>query len=507
MNVKNAQLIGSEIGVLLETDDPTKVDAALRGYLRVKVAIDSRKPLPTGFWRPLSDTTKRRVYYSYEGLCHFCFTCGRLGHLEDACRKCKSSDPPELQQERSWYGPWMAVDAPKSPHSNSDHLTRVNRKKPQSFRSTRRESSGPYNSQRSVHLSPSHNVRTTTLVEEASDSLVHATVNAVRPIMVTNFKISHPLVCAPCRPCLSFDDLPPTNLTKPYLGPRSNWFGLDTTTSATHTKGIQKLSPLAKANPNPTKPNSFAGPITFKPTTSLTLTELPNPSPSNLTIVDHPVSSIAREPITSSSSRDKEKGILVSPHSPKKLNSYRRRKPLFHNSLKCGTTISSPSTVSIPSTPNTPIFPTFETKTRKSTSKRLISETNFEPSCRYTKARLLLSAETTDLSNEYVAIPSNVVKRGGRGRGRGGRRGGGQRNGRSGTGAGRRGRGSATKVQNVESYHVTDLNLGTAEVVMGGIMEDSTRSTVPKACELFSMEGQSPLQGCGGWPGAATSHQ
>lgn len=133
MNVKNAQLIGSEIGVLLDTDDPTKVDAALRGYLRVKVAIDSRKPLPTGFWRPLSETTKRRVYYSYEGLCHFCFKCGRLGHLEDACGKCKSSDPPELQQERSWYGPWMAVDAPKSPHSSSAYSTRVNRKKPQSF--------------------------------------------------------------------------------------------------------------------------------------------------------------------------------------------------------------------------------------------------------------------------------------------------------------------------------------------------------------------------------------
>lgn len=118
-----------------------------------------------------------------------------------------------------------------------------------------------------------------------------------------------------------------------------------------------------------------------------------------------------------------------------------------------------------------------------------------------------MPAETTDLSNEFVVIPSDVFKRGGRGRGRGGRRGGGQHNGRSGICVGKRGRGSATKAKNVETDHVTNFNLESSEVVMGGIMDNSARSTLPKASELFSMEGQSPLQGCGGWPGAATSHQ
>ncbi|KAL6204842.1 hypothetical protein ACLB2K_022109 [Fragaria x ananassa] len=97
MNSRNAKLIGAEFGKVLEVEDLDEDDAVLRGYLRVKVLLDSRNPLPTGFWLPLNEFTRTRVEYAYEGLCDFCYTCGRLGHHMDSC-----SDRRLLSPERRW---------------------------------------------------------------------------------------------------------------------------------------------------------------------------------------------------------------------------------------------------------------------------------------------------------------------------------------------------------------------------------------------------------------------
>ncbi|BFG34736.1 hypothetical protein CerSpe_210100 [Prunus speciosa] len=72
MNVANAKVIGEEIGSVLEVKDPVMGKAITRGYLRVKVLIDSRKPFPTGFWLPESPHQSFRVEYCYEGLGDFC---------------------------------------------------------------------------------------------------------------------------------------------------------------------------------------------------------------------------------------------------------------------------------------------------------------------------------------------------------------------------------------------------------------------------------------------------
>lgn len=79
LNPKNAEMIGSDIGEVVELEDSSQIDLALRTYLRVKVLIDARNPLPTGFWLPLDNNTSTRVGYAYEGLCNFCFKCGGLG--------------------------------------------------------------------------------------------------------------------------------------------------------------------------------------------------------------------------------------------------------------------------------------------------------------------------------------------------------------------------------------------------------------------------------------------
>lgn len=105
MNLKNAEMIGAEIGTVMELEDPS-VDMKLRGFLRVKVLIDSRNPLPTGFWLPLNSYTKTRVEFSYEGLRDFCYKCGRLGHNMGGCKNLHLVCPEEVESEVQWYGPW-----------------------------------------------------------------------------------------------------------------------------------------------------------------------------------------------------------------------------------------------------------------------------------------------------------------------------------------------------------------------------------------------------------------
>lgn len=99
MNIKNAQLIHSEIGEVIEIEDPELVDVVLRGYLCVKVSLNSRKPLPTGFWLPLNDYTSRKVEYIYEDLYDFCHHCGTLGHTFDVCKNFRVHNPNEDQPE------------------------------------------------------------------------------------------------------------------------------------------------------------------------------------------------------------------------------------------------------------------------------------------------------------------------------------------------------------------------------------------------------------------------
>lgn len=106
MNQKNVEMIGAEIETVLELED-SSVDLKLRGFLRVKVLIDSRNPLPTSFWLPLNSYTKTRVEFAYEGLRDFCYKCSRLGHNMAGWKNLHLVCPEEVESEIQWYGPWM----------------------------------------------------------------------------------------------------------------------------------------------------------------------------------------------------------------------------------------------------------------------------------------------------------------------------------------------------------------------------------------------------------------
>ena len=61
---ENTITIGEGIGQLTQVDDPDTPDAAVLGYLRVKVKIDTKKPLPSGFSFPIPSDPLHRVIFA-----------------------------------------------------------------------------------------------------------------------------------------------------------------------------------------------------------------------------------------------------------------------------------------------------------------------------------------------------------------------------------------------------------------------------------------------------------
>ncbi|CAB4313666.1 unnamed protein product [Prunus armeniaca] len=132
MNATNAKIIGEEIGAVLEVEDPVMAKAITRGFLRVKVLIDSRKPFSTSFWLPRSAHQSFRVEYCYEGLGDFCYVCGLLGHCENACKG--SSESIRTLSENSWMKRCLPPIYPPLP---LEQLNRASRRRPPSARITR----------------------------------------------------------------------------------------------------------------------------------------------------------------------------------------------------------------------------------------------------------------------------------------------------------------------------------------------------------------------------------
>ncbi|CAL9001544.1 unnamed protein product [Prunus brigantina] len=68
-------------GAVLEYENLAK----LRGFLPVRVEVDTNQPLVAGFWLPRLDDSETWVDYQYERLADFCYRCGRSRHCMDVC--------------------------------------------------------------------------------------------------------------------------------------------------------------------------------------------------------------------------------------------------------------------------------------------------------------------------------------------------------------------------------------------------------------------------------------
>ncbi|KAK9928645.1 hypothetical protein M0R45_025769 [Rubus argutus] len=81
-------------------DDPLEREEGSYSFLRVRILLDARDPLPTGYQLPRDDGTLKWVSFSYEKLSDFCYVYGRLGHVDKPKGPCPfGADPdnPEIE--------------------------------------------------------------------------------------------------------------------------------------------------------------------------------------------------------------------------------------------------------------------------------------------------------------------------------------------------------------------------------------------------------------------------
>ncbi|KAK3037272.1 hypothetical protein RJ639_029684 [Escallonia herrerae] len=107
MTKLNAEKIAKKVGVLKEIDFTENGKISWLKFLWLRVEIDIRKPLFTGFNRSKDPLRMSWVQLQFERLPDFCFNCGRLGHVGRSCQ-----DPPLVSPSAlaSPYGPWLRSD-------------------------------------------------------------------------------------------------------------------------------------------------------------------------------------------------------------------------------------------------------------------------------------------------------------------------------------------------------------------------------------------------------------
>ncbi|KAM2079680.1 hypothetical protein ACFX1R_027161 [Malus domestica] len=113
--MENAKSIGEAYGEVLQVEDPFKCPDGVQGFLRIRLQLDARKPIPSGCWlaREKGKPSKVEFYYETQRSHILCFNCGRLGHINFGCTF--ASDPHPETGNR--YGGWTFVNLIRQPRA------------------------------------------------------------------------------------------------------------------------------------------------------------------------------------------------------------------------------------------------------------------------------------------------------------------------------------------------------------------------------------------------------
>lgn len=102
-----AKKVGDTLGKFVEVD--TKEGNRLGKFLRVKAEIDLTKPLKRGTVIKYQGKCLR-VFFKYERLPNFCYTCGRIGHQIKDCEELDGQDDvdyDEIEEKDLPFGLWL----------------------------------------------------------------------------------------------------------------------------------------------------------------------------------------------------------------------------------------------------------------------------------------------------------------------------------------------------------------------------------------------------------------
>ncbi|KAK4260870.1 hypothetical protein QN277_003933 [Acacia crassicarpa] len=86
MCLENAIRIGGYVGEVVLAENPHHNDRFVRNFMRVRVILDLRKVLASGFWMNKPNGGKIWIAIKFEKLQNFCYNCGKIGHDYRVCR-------------------------------------------------------------------------------------------------------------------------------------------------------------------------------------------------------------------------------------------------------------------------------------------------------------------------------------------------------------------------------------------------------------------------------------
>ncbi|KAM1247963.1 hypothetical protein TB2_043970 [Malus domestica] len=94
---RNVRRLVRDVGTFMELEDLSKA----RGFVRVRVVVNSKNPLIPGCWLSRGQDTDTWVEFKYERLQDFCYRCGHIGHANTEC----SFEPQK--GHAAGYGEWI----------------------------------------------------------------------------------------------------------------------------------------------------------------------------------------------------------------------------------------------------------------------------------------------------------------------------------------------------------------------------------------------------------------
>ncbi|XP_068329792.1 uncharacterized protein [Pyrus communis] len=80
-SLENIQRVTKEAGKFLAMEDP----GYARGFVRIRLLVDTEKPLFKGCWIMRDSNKETWVEFRYKRLQDFCYKCGRIGHINTEC--------------------------------------------------------------------------------------------------------------------------------------------------------------------------------------------------------------------------------------------------------------------------------------------------------------------------------------------------------------------------------------------------------------------------------------
>ena len=120
MSAKILKDIGNYVGTFLESDEHNLM-GVWRNYMRIRVAIDVRKPLKRRMKLKKAGGDWIWVDFKYEHLNIFCFICGLLGHTEKQCPQLYECTSGEIVKA---YGHWMKAPNRRNAMNSGDRWLR-----------------------------------------------------------------------------------------------------------------------------------------------------------------------------------------------------------------------------------------------------------------------------------------------------------------------------------------------------------------------------------------------